>query len=129
MKPSLKSNHIIIYKDQYKDDRGQVYPQIGIALNIFLSEEIEHLLVDQLLICAGEDEKEREETGDELFEKCRKAFNCKDEGYSFFITGPIKEDNFFNKLLTLMSKIKERDFQLLLKLLSNRNHLKYLAVN
>jgi hypothetical protein len=70
LKFSLKINQIFIYREEHIDS-DEVYPQIGIALKLSLSDEIEPLLVDQLLMCAGKDYEERMGTSDELFNKCR----------------------------------------------------------
>jgi hypothetical protein len=54
-----------------------MYPQIGIAFKLVLDEEGEPQLIDNQVVCAAEDEKEREEIGDELFNLCKQSFNHK----------------------------------------------------
>lgn len=67
LKISLKSKHFIIHRGEFKDRVHQIFPQIGIALKLLLDEESEPHLIDQKVVCAIEDQKEREEICDELF--------------------------------------------------------------
>lgn len=76
-KGSLKNKYILIYKEDYKDRAHQIYPLIGIALKLQLDEETEPHLFDQQVVCAVENEKEREEIGDELFKLSKKTFDEK----------------------------------------------------
>ena len=75
LKISLKSNDILIYRGEFKDRVHQIIPQIGIAFKFLLDEESEPHLIDQQMVCAIEDEKEREEICDELFNMYKYTFN------------------------------------------------------
>ena len=77
LKHSLKCKDIIIHKGEFKDRAHQIYPQIGLAFKLQLDEDKEPQLIDNQLVCAAEDEKEREEIVEELFKLCKQTFNHK----------------------------------------------------